>query len=1157
MLELRHIRKAYTTGDFTQVALDDVSVTFRDSEFVAVLGPSGSGKTTMLNVLGGLDHADEGDLVINGVSTSGYSAKDWDAYRNHHVGFVFQSYNLIPHQTILSNVELALTLSGVGRSERRDRARKALEQVGLGEHVNKRPAQLSGGQMQRVAIARALVNDPDIVLADEPTGALDTETGIQVMDLLQEVARDRLVVMVTHNPELAEQYATRIVRVRDGRVVGDTDPIRPGEGGDSSAEAAAPSPANDAAPDATALMPAPAPAPDAAASQPAPAPANKRSRRRAADREAHASMSFLTALSLSFNNLMTKKGRTFLVAFAGSIGIIGIAAILALSNGVNGYIAEREESALSAYPLTVNKSSVNMASMMGAAAGGSDGGGSSDSGLATDGSAQATDVISQDDTLAQMFSQVKTNDLKSFKAFLDGGGDGIYDYVNTIQYHYGVTPQVYKADTSQGVVQLNPSQVVSTMASGAMGSALTGGTTRNPFQELVDDQDLLSQQLDVVAGQWPQNANECVLVLDENGQVSDYTLYSIGFYDVGEMNSLVQDALKGNEVATPQHDQDFTVGDALGMEFKVVPASSCYQRNDQTGTWTDMTGDSEFMRQAIDQGISLKVVGVVKPKKEEGSLLASEGIGYTHALTTELMQAAAASPVVQAQQASPDVDVFSGKTFDELKSDQGSQLDMSQLFSVDEGKLRSAFTFDTSALERAMAGAASGSGLDLSGVDLSAAMREVDTSAVQDLVAKEAPSVLASVFDEDTSRELSDRVMKKVTSQLSDGSFDRSEAEAATDKLVGGFQKWLSSDQQRMAKYLTSTNGTPTIDYATAFSDYAATDEGKAALAQYNEDTKTTQDQLVKVVQEAFTQAIDETDLSSKMTAATQELTKKAADAMAQQIQAAMAKASGQVSAAVAAQMSGQMAQLTSALQGAFKVNPTAFQEAIQINVTQDDLKSLMSSYMNAQELSYDANLETLGFAEEDSPESISIYPHDFNDKESVVDIIDGYNQRMRDAGQEDQTIQYSDLAGTLMSSVTDIVNMISDVLIAFVSISLVVSSIMIGVITYISVLERKKEIGILRAMGASKFNVANIFNAETVIEGLMSGAFAVAVVYLVSVPVNAFVLSWKNVPGIMRLPWQSALILIGISVFLTFVAGLVPSMKAARRDPVEALRSE
>jgi ABC-type lipoprotein export system ATPase subunit len=710
MLQLKNIRKAYKTDDFTQVALDDVSVTFRDSEFVAILGPSGSGKTTMLNILGGLDHADSGEIVINGVSTRDYSSKDWDTYRNHRVGFVFQSYNLIPHQTVLSNVELALTLAGVGRAERRRRATEALAAVGLADHVRKRPAQLSGGQMQRVAIARALVNDPDIVLADEPTGALDTDTGIQVMNILRDVARDRLVVMVTHNPELAESYATRIVRVRDGRIVDDSDPIRDGE-----PEAASFSPAGDAAQ--------------------APLSAGRTGEK---DKGGRASMGFLTALSLSFNNLMTKKGRTFMTAFAGSIGIIGIAAILALSNGVNHYIARTEEGALSSYPLTITKSSFDFSKLMGY--GMSDSGTGASSGKASGAKrAKGSDDIPQRAIVTDMFAQVKSNDLGSFKTYLDAHRKKVGRYANAVEYDYDVTPQIYMTDTSKGVTRLNPSSVASTLQGGVMGSALTGkSSSSGTFTQLVSDERLLRSNMSLVRGTWPKAADEAVLVLNRKGEVSDYTLYGIGFYDPQSMQKMTDAALGGQKVEVSRKDRrDFTYDDALGMTFSVVPSANLYQKNDAQGTWTDMSEDEAYMRQQVQNGIKLRIVGVIRPKGDAQSGLVKEGVAYTPALTQELMRRAASSQIVREQQARRDVDVFTGKTFEELQQSQES-FDMRKMFTVDQDALKRAFTIDTSAVTAA-AGGLDSSALDLSGISLDQAgfdpsAMTLDTSALDNVL---------------------------------------------------------------------------------------------------------------------------------------------------------------------------------------------------------------------------------------------------------------------------------------------------------------------------------------------------------------------------------------------------------------------------------------
>lgn len=623
MLELKGICKRYVTQSFTQVALDNVSLSFRDNEFVAILGPSGSGKTTMLNVIGGLDHFDSGDLLIDGISTKDFRDRDWDAYRNNRIGFVFQSYNLIPHQTILENVELALTLTGVGHAERRQRAREALEAVGLGEHVNKRPSQLSGGQMQRVAIARALINDPEIVLADEPTGALDSTTSVQVMDLLKDVARDRLVIMVTHNPDLAYQYATRIVNLADGKITDDSDPF-------------------DVA-DAT---------------------------RHEAKPTRKTSMSFVTALGLSARNLMTKKGRTAMTAFAGSIGIIGIAAILALSNGVNGYIKKVEEDTLSSYPLTISKQDYDLSSMMGGQGTADDDSpenvDSSDD--SAGGKAKGTDKIPVVTAVKDMFASVKSNDMTSFKAWLDAGGDGIDKEVNAIQYGYGVSPVVYRAGKGdEKPVRLVPNAMTEAMSGGASSAATVGMESMGTsvFNEMIDDQSLLDSQYDVVAGHWPTSANEAVMVLSSRGTVGDYTLYSIGALDINELNDLVNSAMTADgKIETPETGADFTYDDALSTTLKVLSPADAYRKNEETGMWTDMSDDADFMTAKVADGIDVHIVGVVRPNETANASALSPGIAYTHALTRQLMERAADSQIVQEQLDHPETDVFTGKTFD-------------------------------------------------------------------------------------------------------------------------------------------------------------------------------------------------------------------------------------------------------------------------------------------------------------------------------------------------------------------------------------------------------------------------------------------------------------------------------------------------------------
>ena len=1082
MLELKGICKRYVTQSFTQVALDNVSLAFRDNEFVAILGPSGSGKTTMLNVIGGLDHFDSGDLLIDGISTKDFRDRDWDAYRNNRIGFVFQSYNLIPHQTILENVELALTLTGVGHAERRQRAREALEAVGLGEHVNKRPSQLSGGQMQRVAIARALINDPEIVLADEPTGALDSTTSVQVMDLLKEVARDRLVIMVTHNPELAYQYATRIVNLADGKITDDSDPF-------------------DVA-DAT---------------------------RREAKPTRKTSMSFMTALGLSARNLMTKKGRTAMTAFAGSIGIIGIAAILALSNGVNNYIKKVEEDTLSSYPLTISKQDYDLSSMMGgegAEDDGEDANGASDD--ASD-SVKKTDKIPVVTAVKDMFASVKSNDMTSFKAWLDGGGDGIDKEVNAIQYSYGVTPVVYRAGKGdEKPVRLVPNAMTEAMSGGASSAATVSmdsmGTT--VFNEMIDDQSLLDSQYDVVAGHWPTSANEAVMVLSSRGTVGDYTLYSIGALDIDELNDLVNSAMTADGgVETPETAADFTYDDALSTTFKVLSPADAYRKNDETGTWTDMSGDADFMAAKVADGIDVRIVGVVRPNETANASALSPGIAYTHALTRQLMERAAGSQIVQEQLAHPETDVFTGKTFDELQGEAKQGVDLGSMFSVDEAALKSAFSFDTSALSGATGGMDL-SGLDLSGldIDLSGIGKDIDFS---DIMAKAPTPDFSGVFD---GLELTPEQMQQVG--------------ALANQLFTGF---MQSDQ---FKALTPEDLKDASKLAAAFSAYL---ENDAAAQQCLAQLKALGgDALAERLQQAMTDYVQK-QLAPYLQQAIDQVMKTISEQIATTVSSQLKAGAAGLMGQMATQMSSSFANLASAMH----VDASTFARAIHFNMDAEDLSSLMMSYAKSSQLTYDNNLTTLGYADEADPISVKIFPRDFEAKERVLDHIDAYNKQVKAAGHDEQAISYTDYMGIIMGSVTDIVNTISLVLIAFVSISLVVSSIMIGIITYISVLERKKEIGILRAIGASKRNVANVFNAETFIEGLIAGVFAIVVVVLVSFPVNAWALAAEQVPNLMSLPVQDALVLIAISVVLTVVAGLLPASSASKKDPVEALRSE
>ena len=1089
MLQLNNISKSYTTGNFTQRALDDVSISFRDNEFVAILGPSGSGKTTLLNIVGGLDHYDSGDLVIDGVSTKEYKDRDWDTYRNNRVGFVFQSYNLIPHQTVLANVELALTLSGVSREERRERAVKALERVGLGDHIDKKPAQMSGGQMQRVAIARALINDPEILLADEPTGALDSKTSVQIMDLLTEIADDRLVVMVTHNPDLAEQYATRIVNLADGRITSDSNPYVP-----TSDEVAA-----------------------------ATAKPTRRTR-----------MSFLTALSLSANNLMTKKGRTIMTAIAGSIGIIGIAAILALANGVNNYIKTTEEETLSVYPLQIMSTGFDFSTMlvgMGGTDEGSDdeitlAGGSADSSSSTS-SASTNGSIRDEITgdleeghigeariISRMFASFGNNDLAALKEYLDSGESGIEDYVSSIYYEYAVKPQIFDADTSNGVRQINPDSSLSALGMGSTSysnSLMSMSMSSDMFSEMMESS-VVADQYVVVAGHWPEKDNELVLVLSQTGRINDFLSYVLGLRDHAELEEMVKQFSEEEEVTMPDTQIDVTYDDLLGMKFKLVNAADFYRYDEEYGVWVDKSGDDEYMKEVVDNGEDLVIAGIVQPKPEANALALSMGIYYTQGLTRHIAEYAADSQIVKDQLADRERDVFSGKTFDEME-DESNEFDMSTLFSIDESALQNAFWFDSSALNF--------SNIDMSGANVP----DMDLSGLMDIdMPQPSAEEIAALFPELDAA----GILSNVTIKYNDDG-------AALQSLVQQMSVWMM------------TNGT------TDPTGFFNSEQGQQALAAVGEQLDT------ELLQQQLTDAI-----AKQLGTSNDQVGQVMADRVASyyagkimpQLQAKLTTAIQQYMTQYMTSLSSQMTSAFANLGNAMGFNADAFAEAFQFNMSADELTDLMMSMMRVEEHSYDNNLKKLGYADFAKPSEISLYPRDFESKEHVIEILDAYNDRMR-AVDEDKVISYTDRVGTLMESVTDIVNMISYVLIAFVAISLIVSSIMIGVITYISVLERKKEIGILRSIGASKGDISRVFNAETIIEGLIAGLLGVGVTALGCIPANIIVYNTFDVPNVAILPVDAAIILVVISVFLTFIAGLIPSRSASRKDPVEALRSE
>ncbi|WP_415930269.1 ATP-binding cassette domain-containing protein [Zhenpiania hominis] len=1065
MLQIRQICKEYRTGDLVQKALDHVDLNLRDNEFVAILGPSGSGKTTLLNIIGGLDRYDSGDLIINGISTKKYKDRDWDSYRNHTIGFVFQSYNLIPHQTVLANVELALTISGIGKTERRQRARKALEEVGLGDQLHKKPSQMSGGQMQRVAIARALVNDPDILLADEPTGALDSSTSVQVMDLLREVAKDRLVVMVTHNPELAQQYATRIVNLRDGQIQSDSDPFTIEDSDDQ-------------------------------------IPEHKNMGK--------ASMSFFTALSLSFNNLRTKKARTILTAFAGSIGIIGISLILSLSTGVNDYIKNVEEETLSQYPLQIQSTGFDLTSMM--TAGAATGAGGS-------GQEKQADQVNVIQMVTDMFSQMNSNDLESLKSYLDSGQSKIENYTNAIEYSYDVTPQIYSEKDDGSVRQVNPDKSFESLGFGSSESSSSMMSTMmgtDVFYEMPKASGLYESQYDVKAGRWPQNYNECVLVLTANGSISDFLLYTLGLRDSVELEKMLQQFIDEEEIDTPGDMGSYSYDDILGITFKLVHSKDYYQYDGQYGIWRDKSDNEAYIKNLAKEGEDLKIVGIVQPSEDANGTLLSTGIAYPASLTEHIIEVAADSKIVKAQLADRNTNVFTGKAFG--KDDNENDFDMQSLFAVDEKALQEAFSFDENALKKGLDGASGG-------FDPEELSKSLDLSELMDM--DELSKSLSKIEAPDMS-ELSETI------QI-DGA-DKA-VQDMVSSLLEGYQQYLAGNSQNDYSQLGES-----------FQEYLRTEDAQKRITQGISDM-VDDEELQTQISGAVTTYMEQ--MMSSYSGTVQK-------ALEKQITSAMKKLVNQISGQMENSMRTMATQLGQNIQEAIKVDPQAFVNAFSMNMNAEELEELFASMNSAQSASYENNLKTLGYADFGTPSGIDIYPIDFESKEQVVKILDDYNERMEDAGKEEQVITYTDVVGALMSSVTDIIDTISYVLIAFVAISLIVSSIMIGVITYISVLERKKEIGILRAIGASKGNISQVFNAETFIIGLTAGLIGIGLTLLILIPGNMVIHHIADSNEINAvLPAGAAGILILLSVLLTLIGGLIPSRKAAKSDPVAALRTE
>ncbi len=1115
MLQIENISKQYKTGDLVQNALNGVSLNFRDNEFVSILGPSGSGKTTLLNIVGGLDRYDSGDLIINNVSTKNYKDRDWDSYRNHTIGFVFQSYNLIPHQTVLANVELALTIGGISKKERKRRALVALTEVGLKEQAHKRPNQMSGGQMQRVAIARALVNNPDILLADEPTGALDTETSVQVMELLKKVAEDRLVIMVTHNPELAEDYSTRIVRLKDGVIIDDTDPFNP---------------------DTTNMAP----------------PKH--------ENLGKASMSFFTAMALSFNNLLTKKGRTLLTSFAGSIGIIGIALILSLSTGFQNYIDKIQEDTLSSYPLSITSETADMTSaLLSIATQGGEGNGK--------------DVVQEKQYMTSMFTSIGKNDLRSFKTHLEKNQKKLDEMVSLIRYQYQISPLIFTKNEAGKMTQLNPSKLLSSL-SGTSTTMLTA-TGSSVFTEMIDDPDTLEANYDMLEGRWPENYDEVILVLPEPNGMPDLLVYSLGLRDEKELTDMIAKLMAGETVENKNEPLDFTYEELMQIPLKVVDPTATYKYNAEYNIYESMTSDKTFMENVYENALNLKIVGVVCAKKGSNSMALSSGIAYTKELTEHVINTAAESEIVKKQMENREVNVFSNKRFDDDSEQAG--LDFQDMISIDTELLSSVFDIninkdDIAKMTQGYMG------------EISAAIT-ADTSGTKkkltDTLATLLVNMLNEYIEENRTEETGDTVTLKLSEvdgmvnayikkDSSQAMFAELEKETMipkatyevmyTELLKGMLQGYVSM-------FSETANPTPDTE------QMAGLENLFAQISERNPELKPTLDALLEQLSKPNVPdgnpSTPDDNPNQPETEPSAILTSEMVEPMAQYFvsQEMVTSAFDKLAVTVTeAQMQKtiltKVGELTGRLMGtmatAFNIDQGKIASAFQFDLSEEELMRLFETMSaGSVETNADTNLMSLGYQDMDNPTSISFYFEDFGAKELFIDFLEDYNTKM-EKEDEDKVINYTDLTGFLMSSVKTIVDSVSYVLIAFVSISLVVSSIMIGIITYISVLERTKEIGVLRAIGASKKNISSIFNAETFIVGLCSGLLGILVTLSLVPPINYIIHSVTNNNDInAKLPVEGAVILVILSVILTLIGGLIPSKQAAKKDPVLALRSE
>ncbi len=1055
MLEIKNITKVYKTEGFEQKALDHVSVNFRRHEFASILGPSGSGKTTFLNIIGGLDNYTSGDLIINEVSTKDFSDRDWDSYRNHRVGFVFQSYNLITHQTILKNVELALTLSGCSKDERRKRALKALKDVGLEQHINKRPNQLSGGQMQRVAIARALVNDPEIILADEPTGALDSDTSVQIMDLLKAISKDKLVIMVTHNPDLAKEYSSRIINIKDGVIISDTNPY------DGKIN-------------------------------------TKEKKETVLNKSKKTKMSFLTALSLSFNNLMTKKARTILISIAGSIGIIGIALILAVSTGFQNYVDSIQEDTLTSYPLTIMQESSDITSVLLSMRNGSN-------------KADGTDKVVEQQYITSMLSNISTNDLKSFKKYLEDNYHQVEKDLANVNYMYSVDPNIYTIDATNKLAKINPSNLFSSMM-GSNNLMQSYSSMASIFSQMVDDRTQIEESYDLLKGRWPENYDEMIIVLSEPNSISDLLVYSLGLRDTEELTKMVTKIMSGESVDISNTPLTLTYDDLMNVDLRLIMPADTYRYNSKYDVYEDMTEDSEYMQNIYDKSLKLKIVGIVSPKEGVTSMALNPGVSYTKKLVDYIIDYSKNTDIVKKQLTNSEVDVFSGKKFDDEKNN--FDFAFSDLVSIDNEKLQSAFNIniDKSALENQTKNYMS---------EISSSIT-TDTTPATNLFNTNLNIMINGLFDSITS------------------SFKVSDITSITNNYL---------DSYEVGELLSKMESDYVIPKDTLKSTYSALLQGllqayseayNAYMSAIDENYQISTDNEIIIVEE-LKQTVIESYLQSALIVGTGE---KMGSAMTE---ALMKKE-------ILTKVGELTSNLTNSFASSFNIDEDKIASAFTLNFSENELARVVNAMMNKSDTTQKSNLISLGYQDKEEPTYISFYFNSFEGKEHFLSFLDNYN----DKAEEEKKINYSDTTGILMSSVRTIVNAVSYVLIAFVSISLVVSSIMIGVITYISVYERTKEIGILRAIGASKGNISSIFNAETFIIGLLSGILGIEISYSLIPIINMILHHYTgNIPLSAALNIHHALILVALAIILTLIGGLIPARAASKKDPVEALRSE